>query len=82
MHLTTGMSMPMALKTWTEYGRSRTAFEMEGLGDSEGYGGGSVTISPTFNITGSGGAADADLLAKRVILLIETSEAVRALRRS
>ena len=84
VHLTTGMSMPMAIKTWTEYGRSRTSFEMEGLGDTrgEGYGGANVTISPTFNISGSGGAADADLLAKRVILLIETSEAVRALRRS
>jgi hypothetical protein len=53
-------------------------------GDAEGYGGGSViTISPTINLTGSSStAADADMLAKRVINLIETSNAVRSLRRS
>jgi len=52
-----------------------------GMGDG-GYGS-SVTISPTINLNGSGTtAADADMLANRIIRMIETSEAVRALRRS
>ena len=43
----------------------------------------SVTISPTINLNGSGNtAADADMLANRIISMIETSEAVRTLRRS
>jgi hypothetical protein len=61
-----------------------TASSPKPAGDAEGYGGGSViTISPTINLTGSSStAADADMLAKRVINLIETSNAVRSLRRS
>jgi hypothetical protein len=48
-----------------------------------GGGGGSVVISPTINLTGTNNtAADADMLASRIITMIETSEAVRALRRS
>jgi len=47
-----------------------------------GGGGGSVTIAPTINISGSGNASDADEVARRVIHLLETSEAVRSLRRS
>jgi len=45
--------------------------------------GSSVVISPTINLNGSGNtAADADMLANRIIRMIETSEAVSALRRS
>jgi LAS superfamily LD-carboxypeptidase LdcB/uncharacterized protein YukE len=52
-----------------------------GMGD--GGQGSSVVISPTINLNGSGNtAADADMLANRIIRMIETSEAVRALRRS
>ena len=52
-----------------------------GMGD--GGQGTSVTISPTINLNGSGNtAADADMLANRIIRMIETSEAVRTLRRS
>jgi hypothetical protein len=82
VHLTEGMTMPQALETWQEFGQSRTAMP-EMTGDSEGYGSAVITISPTINLTGSTNtAADADMLAKRVINLIETSEAIRALRRS
>jgi hypothetical protein len=52
-----------------------------GMGD--GGQGSSVVISPTINLNGSGNtAADADMLANRIIRMIETSEAVRTLRRS
>tara|TARA_B110001454_G_scaffold164445_1_gene154031 strand:+ start:2325 stop:4124 length:1800 start_codon:yes stop_codon:yes gene_type:complete len=45
--------------------------------------GSSVVISPTINLNGSGNtAADTDMLANRIISMIESSEAVRALRRS
>ena len=82
VHLTEGMSQYDALETWQDFGRSRTAMP-EMTGDSEGYGGSVITISPTINLTGSSNtAADADMLAQRVIKLIETSEAIRALRRS
>jgi hypothetical protein len=76
------MSQRKALETWQEHGQSRTNMP-EMTGDSEGYGSSVITISPTINLTGSTNtAADADMLAKRVINLIETSEAIRALRRS
>jgi len=82
VHLTEGMSQRKALETWQEHGQSRTNMP-EMTGDSEGYGSSVITISPTINLTGSTNtAADADMLAKRVINLIETSEAIRALRRS
>ncbi len=82
VHLTEGMSQYDALETWQDFGQSRTAMP-EMTGDSEGYGSSVITISPTINLTGSSNtAADADMLAQRVIKLIETSEAIRALRRS
>lgn len=82
VHLTEGMLQRQALETWQDFGRSRTPMP-EMTGDSEGFGSSVITISPTINLTGSGNtAADADVLANRVIKLIETSEAIRALRRS
>jgi hypothetical protein len=82
VHLTDGMSQRQSLETWQDHGQSRTSMPAM-TGDSEGYGSSVITISPTINLTGSANtAADADLLAKRVINLIETSEAIRALRRS
>ena len=82
VHLTEGMSQYDALETWQDFGQSRTAMP-EMTGDSEGYGSSVITISPTINLTGSSNtAADADMLAQRVTKLIETSEAIRALRRS
>ena len=79
VHRTEGLSTSAAIKSWEDYGRSRTP--MPAVGDVEG-GRGTVTIAPTINLNGSGSAADADMLAKRVIHLIETSEAIRVLRRS
>ena len=82
VHLTEGMSQRKALETWQQHGQSRTNMP-EMTGDSEGYGSSVITISPTINLTGSTNtAADADMLAKRVINLVETSEAIRALRSS
>ena len=74
---TFGMTIPAAIDSMSFGGYTD-------IGDGESMGGGSViTISPTINLQGSGNTnTDAERLAQRVISIIETSSAIRALRRS
>ena len=80
VHMTKGMGIPESIKTIEAANVARVS---SGVGD-DGAGGGSViTIAPVIHLNGSGNeASDAQRLAQKVIHMIETSEAVRSLRRS
>jgi len=80
VHMTRDMHIPEAIRT---YEMANAARVRSGVGDESPGTGASVTIAPVIHLNGTGNdAADAQRLAQKVIQMIETSEAVRSLRRS
>lgn len=80
VHMTRDMHIPEAIRT---YEMANAARVRAGVGDESPGTGASVTIAPVIHLNGTGNdAADAQRLAQKVIQMIETSEAVRSLRRS
>tara|TARA_Y100000310_G_scaffold171729_1_gene171903 strand:+ start:40 stop:894 length:855 start_codon:yes stop_codon:yes gene_type:complete len=79
VHMTKGMGIAESIKTIET---ANTARVTAGVGD-DGGGGSVITIAPVIHLNGNGNdASDAQRLAQKVINMIETSEAVRSLRRS
>jgi hypothetical protein len=79
VHMTKGMGIAESIKAIESANVARVS---AGVGD-DGGGGSVITIAPVIHLNGSGNdASDAQRLAQKVISMIETSEAVRSLRRS
>jgi hypothetical protein len=79
VHMTKGMGIAESIKAIESANVARVS---AGVGD-DGGGGSVITIAPVIHLNGSGNdASDAQRLAQKVINMIETSEAVRSLRRS